>query len=615
MHTLRWTLGCVLLLLAATPSQAAPPAAPQKNWRQLTTPNFRVIGNAGEGDLRRAATRLEQFREALGILFPKAILVTSTPTTVIVFRGNREYEPFKPLYNGKPKDIAGYFLPGRTANYVTMAATGIEEFGNIVYHEYVHLVVNNNVEGTPVWFNEGLAEYYATFEVTPNGRLASLGKIQSRHVLRLREQWMPLAALIAAGHDSPYYNERDKVSVFYAESWALVHYLLLGADGKYRSTTGSFVADLANGVPLEQACQKAFNVTPVALERELRRYVEADRFFQQQVKFTARIGDIERVPVTALDEAVVHATLADLLFRMQRQEEARAEADAALTLAPELPDAHAMLGRILITSNHHDEAMPHLAKAAAAADAPWASHYEYALLLIEARQPGASARDAEIDRALQRTIELQPTFPDAYVQLGWLRSQSADGADEALRLVKHALDLSPGNEQYWLMLAGLYTTASDYASARVIAGRLASSAKDEQVRNQAATLLAETTRILEIARQSPVQRTNGARAVMPLFRKLGPGEDHVAGLLTEIRCTSSSQPVTFVVTAHGSATTYETPSFDAVEFITYRPDLSGRIMCGAQSSPAVIVTFTRGEDGHPPRAVAIEFLPDGYEPK
>jgi tetratricopeptide (TPR) repeat protein len=539
-----------MVVLSAASSVAGAPVAPQRGWRQISTPNFRVVGNAGDGDLRRAATRLEQFREALGILFPKAVLVSSVPTTVIVFKGDREYEPFKPLYRGKVKDIAGLFMPGRAGNYVTLASSGIEQFGAIVYHEYVHLVVNNTLERVPLWFNEGLAEYYATFEVTGGGAQASLGKVQAHHVLRLREQWLPLETLLAVGYDSPQYNEGDKMSVFYAESWALVHYLLLGHEGTYTRGVGPFVADLANGVPVAAACQKAFGLGPAALERELRRYVEGERFLRQVVRFTNRIGAIDQVAATPVEEASVHAVLGDVLLRLRRQDEARAQLEAAFALSPEQAEAHAVMGRLLLDTGDKATATTHLAKASASASASWSSQYEYANLLLEARGAGGPDRDDEIERALRRTIELQPSFPDAYVQLGALRSRTPGGAEEGIGLVKKALALAPGNEHYWLYLAGLHATNHDYASTKAIAARLAS-ARDAGVRSEAATLLAGANQMLAYEKRSPVTSpgsassdtpSEGARAagVMPIFRTQGTGEERIAGALTEIRCASAT---------------------------------------------------------------------------
>jgi hypothetical protein len=36
---------------------------------------------------------------------------------------------------------------------------------------------------------------------------------------------IPLTTLFTVDHNSPYYHQEDKGSIFYAESWALTHYL------------------------------------------------------------------------------------------------------------------------------------------------------------------------------------------------------------------------------------------------------------------------------------------------------------------------------------------------------------------------------------------------------
>lgn len=609
----------LILAFVALPAGTSPLVAPQKNWRQLATPNFRVIGNAGERDLRRVAGRLEQFREAIGILFPKAVVVASVPTTVIVFRSQKDYDPFKPLYKGKPKEIDGYFLPGPTANYVTMTAAGEERFG-VIYHEYVHLLVNHTLQEAPLWFNEGLADYYSTFQVTGGGKQAALGRLHSEHVLLLRQQWLPLPALVGIGHDSPYYNEAEKMSVFYAESWALVHYLLLGREGRYAKGIGAFLTELDKGASLDEACTRAFSIGAATLERELRRYVEGERFLQTVVTFSERIGAVEQVPVTPLDEAQAHAALGDLLFRMQRPADARAQTEAALALDAALSEAHATMGRLLLASDRRDEAAAHLQKAATSPGAPWGAHFEYASLLIEAREPGASGeQDAVIDRELRRTIELQPSFSDAYAQLGWLKSQSSNDLAEAASHVKKAITLSPGNERYWLLLAHIHAARSDYASARAIASRLSTAAADAGVRSQAASLLSAATALMQHERELPVERARSAPAgqsptLVPLFRKLAEGEQRLSGRLTDIQCSQSGGIVLIVLGRDGTAR-FEAAGFEAIEFISYRPDLTGRIECGRQADPVVIVTYRPADEVRSARVVAIEFVPEGYQPK
>jgi hypothetical protein len=68
----------LLAASAAAAVAAGSPVEPQRNWLGLRTANFRLVGNAGEKDLRRVAQRLEQFREALGVLFPKAVLMSQS---------------------------------------------------------------------------------------------------------------------------------------------------------------------------------------------------------------------------------------------------------------------------------------------------------------------------------------------------------------------------------------------------------------------------------------------------------------------------------------------------------------------------------------------------------
>ena len=54
-----------------------------------------------------------------------------------------------------------------------------------------------------------------------------VGEAHQRSCLLLRDSKMlPLPLLFQVDPKSPYYNERDKQSIFYAQSWALMHYLI-----------------------------------------------------------------------------------------------------------------------------------------------------------------------------------------------------------------------------------------------------------------------------------------------------------------------------------------------------------------------------------------------------
>ena len=73
---------------------------------------------------------------------------------------------------------------------------------------------------------------------------------------------------------SPEYNETSRRGGFYAESWALVHYLISG-NPERRQQAAEYLRLAQAGTPPDQIFAKAFGADPAALERELRAYVQS----------------------------------------------------------------------------------------------------------------------------------------------------------------------------------------------------------------------------------------------------------------------------------------------------------------------------------------------------
>ena len=63
-----------------------------------------------------------------------------------------------PVYQGKVSEVAGYFQSGSDVNYITLTTEvhGEQNPFDVIFHEYTHLFVNNNMGNPPTWFNEGL---------------------------------------------------------------------------------------------------------------------------------------------------------------------------------------------------------------------------------------------------------------------------------------------------------------------------------------------------------------------------------------------------------------------------------------------------------------------------
>jgi tetratricopeptide (TPR) repeat protein len=627
----RFAAFLAVLVSAATICAADP--LPRPGWIGLRAPNFYVIGDVGQRDLREVARRLEQFREAIGVIFPKAILTTSTPTTVLVFKNQKSYEPMKPLYNGKIReDVAGLFQPGRSMNFVTFTiADGIDRI-DIVYHEYVHLVVNNSTQNTPLWFNEGLAEFYRTFEITNGGRHAALGKVQPNHVLLLREHFLPIADLVRVDHQSPLYNESARSSIFYAESWALVHYLLLGHDQKLLPHAGRFVALLANGVPFDAACRQELGMDGNTLQKELRGYVDSELFRLVNVNFTERIGKIDDLPIAPVSEAEVHALLGEVLHNMQRPAEAHAELERALALDASNASAHTSLGVMSARDRQWDEARKQLELAVASPSATYVSYYEYAFALAQSWANPAPGDGEKIENALRRAIDLNPSFPDAYALLAWRLSQKDDGADEGLKLIAKAIELAPGREEYVVRAASLLANKQEFARARALLEQVLKSGSDEDARRDAQQILGNITEFerrkaaYESSRPAPTSSggpsagsappnsASGTPRFIPVLRTMKPGESRMFGKLTAIECAHGL--VIVIRTADGVVLRVRATRFDQIEFISYREDLRGQVQCGTRASAdPVLVTFVPDAgDGTAGRVVAVEFVPVDFSP-
>jgi tetratricopeptide (TPR) repeat protein len=623
--------GRILVLLFALPTVAVADPMARAGWIGLKAPNFYVIGDVGQRDLREVTRRLEQFREAIGIIFPKAILSTSTPTTVLVFKSHKNYEPVKPLYQGKvEKQIAGYFQPGRTMNYVTFTMEGGIEQLDVVYHEYVHLIVNNNIADVPLWFNEGLAEYYRTFQITANGKLATLGKVDPDHVLLLRDHFIPLADLVKVDHKSPLYNESARSSIFYAESWALVHYLLLGEQQKYVSHAGNFVAALADGAPFEEACQRQLGLTGDQLQQQLTRYLRGDMFPMQSARFTDRIGRIDDLPVTPVSEAEVHASLGAVLLSMGRVADARAELDRAVALDAGYAPAHTSLGLAASRENKPEDARKELELAAGLPTATYVSQFEYANLLAQSWANPAPGDGEKMEKALRRSIELNPSYPDAYEMLAWKLGQQQAGLDEALGMVGKALDLAPGREAYVFRKATLLANKQDFAGARALLTQLIRGGNDETVRANAQRELAQVNDFERRKAEYEANRASGAtgsgtasstvetpgrQQVRPSLRPMKPGENRVFGKLTAIQCAATAV-VVIVKTPEGVTLRAHAAKFNEIDLVTYRDDLRGGVQCGARAAaePVLLTFIPDAGSSSGGTAVAVEFVPLDYKP-
>jgi tetratricopeptide (TPR) repeat protein len=344
---LRLTLA---VLAASAPAIAA---ADEARWTEVRTPHFQVITDARPASARRTALRLERFRAVVGQLFPEAPRDDATPVTVLLFRNGRSMRPFLPLHQGKPETVAGIFLGGHDRHYMAIDAQSGAAGYSTALHEYVHLL-NARVEKVPLWMNEGLAELYGNAGIDGDRVLIGAPLLDHLRTMADTGRLLPVREVLEADAQSPHYHEEDTRGLFYAQSWALVHYLLLGSSGHPRPLR-AYMSALAGGATVAEASRRAWGLELDALQREMVRYVRGWTY--TGVRVTVKPLPEAEVSEAPLPPAQVEFYKGDFLVHDRRRQDARPYLERAMVLDPSLPGPYRALGLAHYYAQERTEAL------------------------------------------------------------------------------------------------------------------------------------------------------------------------------------------------------------------------------------------------------------------
>ncbi|RPH52023.1 MAG: DUF1570 domain-containing protein [Planctomycetota bacterium] len=194
-------------------------------WKLLMTPSFVVRGDVPIDDLRTVGAHLEEFLrmakdclggDETGIMFSARVFASA--------RDFRRYAVRVGAANAES------FYDPRSAELV-LCLEGPPPpswLQKTLAHEFAHEYMDRVWDRTgPLWFAEGVAEYFANFAVS-DGR-ARPGAVDHRAVLLLSlEEPMPLEKFLGLGREEMY---GVLYARHYAHAWSFVHYLFARNDG------------------------------------------------------------------------------------------------------------------------------------------------------------------------------------------------------------------------------------------------------------------------------------------------------------------------------------------------------------------------------------------------
>jgi hypothetical protein len=391
-------------------------------WICAQTEHFEVLSNASEREARLLVARLEQFRETFLSIVPGKPF-HEPRTTVVIFGSDRDFRPYKPLYNGKPKEnLAGVFRGAPDEVVIAMSTEReLERTIPTIYHEYVHLLMHARGYRFPPWLNEGVAELYETIEFEPERVM--VGRHNPIHVMKLnRGTLMPLAQLFSVTHGSPEYNETDRKTLFYAQSWALVHYCVTAQrkNKKQGEGFGEFLGLMSVGTPPEQAMQQAYGMSLEEMERDLGSHVRGGRYVLKtytvpKVDYAARVTFR---PATDFERDV---GLANLKWRLQRNGDATYELMQLAERELGSPRPQEVLAAIVRSGDDRRRALDYWTEAARLGTT---NAYVYVQLAEDSlRQYLVGAKTgfrlhadacAELRAWLDRAVALDPNYAEAW---------------------------------------------------------------------------------------------------------------------------------------------------------------------------------------------------------
>ena len=492
-----------LLLCAFLPAVAW--AKDEPKWLEIHTAHFSIITDGGEKRGREVALRMEQMRAVFGQLLSKEKLNMSVPVTVIALKSDNQYGAIAP---DKLAFAKGFYVPGYDRVYVVLNLFELEPWRSIA-HPLGHYFLNFNYPPVQGWFDEGIAEYFGAVQVDKEVNIGGDPELQpewhedifdmvrrdpnvpqSLTQLASSPVWIGMTDLFTMKHDSSGRNEGSHNTMYYAQAWMVVHYLL---NNKKLPEVGTYFDLVQNKkVPIDKATVQAFDMTPDQMELEVKKYFDSKGnlgiALDQSKKPTGNPGMIQQpihfplpfdsdelgAAVTQIPDVEARALLGDMMARIpDRRMQALTDLQQLAADPKGNEVAERGLARDDLQLKKFDAAAEHLAKAADLnARDPWIWYYRSVLKYRQAQAKRQEMQGlANMMQDLRAVLDWYPELADAYNMLGVSRVEGGGWAS-ALEAQKQAVALSPRNVEYQFNLGQIYVAGKKWDLAREVFARL-----------------------------------------------------------------------------------------------------------------------------------------------
>jgi len=459
---IRLVVFAAVILSLAGPTQAKK----ESPWTEVRSPHFRVLTDGSEGSARRVAKEFEQVRSVFANAFPTMRLETGAPLLIFAPRDESSMKHLVPImWKKHPPNVAGYFEHGWERQFaVVRLDQDVPGAYQVVYHEYTHTLLHANMHWLPRWLDEGLADYYGgtKFENSKVYVGAPITRVQAMYgavPIRLEE-------LITVNPYVKYRGDDRQINLFYAESWAFVHYSIFG-DGMGRGAKlTSFFRKIEAGEDQKKAFVEAFGSFE-SMQDAIDKYIRRFLFSAYVLPNTDQMKEKD-FPSRKLSVAETETAIGGYRLWEHDTLEARELIEDALQEDPKLAEAHEYKAFLLFHDGKDEEARKEFAAAYDLDNTRFLSLY-YSTMLSPFASSDAPDDQAKLLEALRLVMKLNPDFAEGEIQLSLWYVRQGD-FNTALGVSRRAEQLEPSRAGYHILSArilhklGRDKEAADFAS-------------------------------------------------------------------------------------------------------------------------------------------------------
>lgn len=452
----------ILTVVPATAQSGGP-------WLLVESDNFTFFSNNSRATTQTVAYNLEEMRRVFAAMWSQTSVDSSVPTRIYLFRDEESFVPFRL----RGVETAGYVVP-HEHGYYAGTLVDAERPARYIYKEYILQLLHDNYVGLPLWLRHGLAQYYGTFEV--EGQDALIGKVSLEYRALLTNYLGPNANFaldqVLTADEMP-----ESPQTFFALSWAMTHYLMWRSED-LREKLRTYVREVTNGTPANEALRTIFAFDYKALEADLKEYLRRTEYNYQRVTFSPGAHPLRVRELTAYE---TNHHLGDLVIHAIPKRAATAGVhllQRALEIAPDHAPSWAALGYASELQDNDPVALTQYAKAVELDPDDYLSQYLYGESLLRTlggQRPTTGEGEEQLAKAvaaLEKSVQLRPEMAQAWARLGFAFVLSPEASPRAVEVLEKALAQLPTRADVAMNLLLAYARAGDREGANAMIRRM-----------------------------------------------------------------------------------------------------------------------------------------------